>query len=203
MQVKILDKQQIDKIHTNSLKILEKIGVFVPHEEILSRFIDYGASKDKNSNIVKIPPELVMELISKAGKQFTLYGRDVSKKAEFGLGKRNYNSSAGQSFFIEDGGKSRRRTTLKDVENAVRLADALDQINIPGAMSDPLEIPVEWRSLRVALEMVKNTEKPITFWFTIDCQLNFSLIFLYRSEEEKKKLKIIRYSIRYLNPLAL
>ena len=205
MQVKILDKQQIDKIHTNSLKILEEIGVFVPHEKILSRFIDYGAYKEKNSNLVKIPPELVMELVSKAGKQFTLYGRDISKKAEFGVGKRNYNSSAGQSFIIEDGGKSRRRTNLKDVENAVRLADALDQINIPGAMSDPLEIPIELRSLRVALEMVKNTDKPITFWFYDRLAAKFLVDFLVSlrgGEKEAQKYPLFYPLFEPVSPLS-
>lgn len=205
MQVKILDKQQIDKIHNTSLKILEKIGVFVPHEEVLSRFIDYGARKEKNSNIVKIPSELVMELVSKAGKQFTLYGRDISKIAEFGVGKRNYNSSAGQSFYIESGGKTRRRTTLRDVETAVRLADALDQINIPGAMSDPLEIPVEWRSLQVALEMVKNTDKPITFWFYDRLSANYLVDFLVAlrgSEKEAQKYPLFYPLFEPVSPLS-
>jgi len=205
MQVKILEDHQIDKIHTNSLKILEKIGVFVPHEEILSRFIDYGAKKEKNSSIVKIPSEIVMELVSKAGKQFTLYGRDVSKKAEFGIGKQNYNSSAGQSFFIENGGKTRRHTTLKDVETAVRLADALDQINIPGAMSDPLEIPVEWRSMQVALEMVKNTDKPITFWFYDRLSAKYLVDFLVSlrgGQKEAQKYPLFYPLFEPVSPLS-
>lgn len=32
-------------------------------------------------------------------------------------------------------------------------------------MSDPYELPVEWRCVAVAAEMIKNTTKPITFWF--------------------------------------
>ena len=166
MQVKILEDHQIEKIHLKSLEILEKTGVSVPHEEILSRFASCGAFVDNTNNLVKIPSSLVMELFSKAGKSFTMYGRDLSKTAEFGVGKRNYNSSAGQAFWIDKVGDQRRRTTLSDVREATRLGDALEQITIPGAMSDPLEIPLEWRCMQVALEMIKNTDKPITFWFT-------------------------------------
>lgn len=36
---------------------------------------------------------------------------------------------------------------------------------MPGAMSDPHELPVEWRCVAVAAEMIKNTSKPFTFWF--------------------------------------
>lgn len=165
MQVKILDDHQIEKIHLKTLEIIDNTGVYVPHEEILSKFESYGAIVDSSSKIVKIPSSLVMELVSKAGKSFTMYGRDLSKTAEFGVGKRNYNSSAGQAFWIDNIGDPRRRTTLSDVTEATRLGDALEQITIPGAMSDPLEIPVEWRCVEVALEMIKNTDKPITFWF--------------------------------------
>jgi trimethylamine--corrinoid protein Co-methyltransferase len=166
MQVKILEDYQVEKIHLKTLEILENTGVYVPHDEILSRFESFGAFVDISNNIVKIPSNIVMELVSKAGKSFTMYGRDLSKTAEFGLGKRNYNSSAGQAFWIDNIGDPRRHTTLKDVGNATRLGDALEQITIPGAMADPLEIPLGWRSMQVALEMIKNTDKPITFWFT-------------------------------------
>ncbi|MFW9950949.1 MAG: trimethylamine methyltransferase family protein, partial [Candidatus Thorarchaeota archaeon] len=165
MQVKILEDHQIEKIHLKTLEILEKTGVSVPHAEILSKFEEYGAIVDRTNNIVKIPSSLVMELVSKAGKSFTVYGRDLSKTAEFGVGKRNYNSSAGQAFWIDNIGDPRRYTTLNDVKQATRLGDALEQITIPGAMSDPLEIPLEWRCIQVALEMIKNTDKPISFWF--------------------------------------
>ena len=43
MFVKVLDDEQIDKIHRKSLNILENIGVVVPHEEVLARFVSIGA----------------------------------------------------------------------------------------------------------------------------------------------------------------
>ncbi len=165
MFVKVLDDEQIDKIHQKSLNILENIGVVVPHEEVLARFVSIGANIDSKRSLVKIPSDLVMESVSKAGKKFAIYGRDLSKKAEFGLGKRNYNTSAGQTFWVDNIGDQRRHSTLNDVKEAVRFADALDQITIPGTMSDPLEVPIEWRCLQVAFEMVSHTDKPIYFWF--------------------------------------
>ncbi len=190
MQVKILEDHQIEKVHLKTLEILENTGVYVPHEEILSKFEGCGAIVDHKSNLVKIPSSLVMEFISKAGKSFTMYGRDLSKKAEFGVGKRNYNSSAGQAFWIDNIGDQRRHTTLNDVTEATRLGDALEQITIPGAMSDPLEIPLEWRCLQVALEMIKNTDKPITFWFTDRQSAKFLIELLISLRgDEKSALK--------------
>ena len=36
-----------------------------------------------------------------------------------------------------------------------RVCDALDNINIVGAMADPHEFPIEWRSIEVATTMIK------------------------------------------------
>ena len=165
MKVEILTDKQLADIHKNTLKILERVGFVVPHEEVLNRFNKIGANVDFIKKKVKIPETIVMDLLSKAGRKFTLYGRDLTKKAEFGAGKRNYNSSAGQAFWIDNIGSERRYASLKDVSTATKFTDALDQITISGAMADPHEIPVEWRCVNVATEMIKNTIKPIYFWF--------------------------------------
>ncbi|MFX1288741.1 MAG: trimethylamine methyltransferase family protein, partial [Promethearchaeota archaeon] len=205
MQVKILEDHQIEKIHLKSLEILENTGVSVPHADILSKFEGCGAIIESKDNIVKIPSSLVMELVSKARKSFTIYGCDLSKTAEFGVGKRNYNSSAGQAFWIENVGDRRRYTTLGDVGKATKLGDALEQITIPGAMADPLEIPLEWRCIRVALEMIKNTDKPITFWFNDRRSAKYLVDFLIilRGDEDKAKKYPLFYPLfEPISPLS-
>ncbi|MHB1456250.1 MAG: trimethylamine methyltransferase family protein [Armatimonadota bacterium] len=162
---KVLTDSQITKIHDTSLAILERVGVHVPHQEMLRLFADADASVDFLSQRVKIPAELVMRCISDAGKFWSIYGRDISLKVEFGAGKRNYNSIAGEALWIDNLGDERRYATLDDVATATRCADALDMISIPGAMSDPCEIPVSYRTIEVAATMLRNTTKPIHFWY--------------------------------------
>ena len=124
MKAKVLSKEQINQIHQASIKILERIGVFIPHEEILKSFEDYGAKVNRSEKRVRIPNELVMELISKSGKKFTIYGRDLSKKAEFGVGKRNYNTTAGQAFWLDNIGQKRRYAAMNDVLISTKFADS-------------------------------------------------------------------------------
>ena len=165
MQTQVLTQDQIDRISAASLAILERVGVVVPHEEMLSRFADAGASVDFPKQRVRIPPELVLRLVEGAGKQFTIHGRDLAKRAEFGCGKRNYNSIAGEAHWVDEPGGERRYATLDDVRTAARFADALDGITIAGAMADPYEIPVAHRCVEVMAELIRHTAKPITFWF--------------------------------------
>jgi trimethylamine--corrinoid protein Co-methyltransferase len=164
MKVSLLSNEQVHKIHAASMEILETIGVHVPHDQMLRLLGDAGARVDKHTQIAKIPETLVVHCLEVAGKEFTIHGRDRSKQAGFGVGKRNYNSSAGQAFWV-DGSLKRRYATLEDVRTATRLADALPRVNIVGAMADPHEIPVAYRCVLVAAEQLKNTTKPITFWF--------------------------------------
>lgn len=165
MKTQVLTQDQIERLSQASLAILERVGVVVPHEEMLRRFADAGASVDFAAQLVRIPPELVLRLVGCAGKQFTIYGRDPSKKAEFGLGKRNYNSIAGEALWVDTPGGDRRYATMADVATAARVGDALDGLTIVGAMADPSEVSVAHRCVEVMAELIRNSTKPITFWF--------------------------------------
>jgi trimethylamine--corrinoid protein Co-methyltransferase len=164
MKVQLLDAGQIKAIHEASLKILERVGVMVPHAETLRRFADAGAGVDFEQSKVRIGPELVMRLLAQATKSFTLYGRDPAKTAAFGRGRRNYNSSAGQALWIDEPGGVRRFPSLDDVVTAGRLGDALPRINIVGAMADPHELPVQGRAAEVLATLVRQTTKPVHVW---------------------------------------
>ncbi|HUS90354.1 MAG TPA: trimethylamine methyltransferase family protein [Phycisphaerae bacterium] len=161
----VLTDEQIERVHEASLAILERVGVVVPHEEILRRFADAGGSVEFPRQRVRIPPELVARCLQQAGRQFALHGRDASRVAEFGFGRRNYNSVAGEAFWVDAPGGPRRPATLADVATACRFADALDGINLVGAMADPHELPVGSRCVEVMAAMVRHTTRPIHFWF--------------------------------------
>ncbi len=164
MRISLLTESETRRLHEASLWILEQVGIHLPHAEMLRRFAEAGARVDAAGQHVWIPEKVVQQSLATAGKQFTIYGRDRSRRAEFGVGKRNFNSSAGQAFWVDEK-LGRRYATLDDVRQAARLADALPRINVVGAMADPHELPVEYRCVHVAAELLKHTTKPITFWF--------------------------------------
>ncbi len=161
---RVLSDEQIKRIDNASMNLLERVGVGVPHADMMSRFKSAGAKVDEKAQVVRIPRELVRKCLASATKQWAIYGRDLSKKAEFGKGTRNFNCIAGEASWVDQIGEQRRYTTLEDVATAARFADALEHLNIPGAMSDPHELPVAYRCVEVAATMLRNTTKPITFW---------------------------------------
>jgi trimethylamine--corrinoid protein Co-methyltransferase len=165
MQAVVLSSDQIRKIHCVSLAILEEVGVEVPHADMLDLLAGAGARVDRDTNRAWIPEGLVARSLASAGKQYTLYGRDLRRTAAFGQGKRNYNSIAGEASWLDEVGGPRRFPSLEDVANAARFADALDHITVVGAMADPHEIPVSFRTVEVLATQIRNTTKPLTNWF--------------------------------------
>ena len=204
MEARVLTEEQIRKIHRASLTILERVGVVLPHAEVLGRFADSGASVDSAAQRVRIPPDLAARLVEQAGKRFTIYGRDTSLKAAFGCGARNHNATAGQAFWLEQPGGPRRYATLQDTATASRFGDALTGINVVGAMADPCDIPVEYRCVEVMAAMVRNTTKPITFWFHDRASAKYlvdMMIAVRGDEAEATKLPLCYPLMEPISPL--
>ena len=200
----VLSQEQIEKLDAASLEILERVGVVVPHPELRSRFADAGARVDESGERVRIPAGLVRQSVAGAGKQFTIYGRDPAHKAVFGGGRRNYNSIAGEASWVDSPGGPRRYATLQDVAQACRLADALDFINVAGAMADPAEIPISCRCVEVLATMLRNTTKPLTFWLHDRASARFLVemtIALRGSVEEARRLPLWYPFLEPISPL--
>lgn len=197
MNISVLSSDSIQKVHTASLEILETVGIHLPHTGALERFAESGAKVDHEKQLVRIPESLVSQSLEVCGKTFTLYGRDVTKTAEFGVGKRNYNSNAGQAFWVDDLSGERRYAALTDVATAARYGDALPWVNVVGAMSDPHELPPSYRCVAVAAELIRNTTKPITFWFYDRASAKFllELFALLRGSEEEAIRRPIAYPL--------
>jgi trimethylamine--corrinoid protein Co-methyltransferase len=165
MRLSVLEPADLDRLHDASLHILQRIGVRIPHGEMRTLFAGAGAEVDEAGQIVRIPEALVERSLASAGKHFTLYGRGHDRQARFGQGERNYNSSGGQALWLDDAGADRRYASLADVAVAARLGDALPSLTIVGAMADPHELPIEWRRVAVAAELLRHTTKPVLFFF--------------------------------------
>lgn len=202
MQSTLLSQEQVERVHAAALTILEQTGVAVPHEEMLGRFADMGAAVDHDSQRVRLSGDLVMSLVGKAGTQYTLYGRDTERTAMFGQGRRNYNAIAGEASFVDEPGGTRRFASMDDVAAAARLGDALEHITIPGAMSDPHEVPVSYRCVDVAATMIRNTTKPFTFWFHNRASARYlvDMLIALRGSEAEAEAKPLFYP--FLEPIS-
>jgi len=163
LRLKILSEDAVERIHGTSLRILEEVGVYVPNNEIINVLKSVGCEVDFKTSIVKIPENIVVEMVRKASKSFTLYSRS-GKNVVFGDGKFKVISSGGMMNIIDPLANERRAATLKDTVNAVKLGDALENIDIVGPLFVPQNVPIQLADIYMYATLIKYTSKPFFAW---------------------------------------
>jgi trimethylamine--corrinoid protein Co-methyltransferase len=156
-----LKREDLEKIHSSTLKILEETGIRVDEENALKLLDDAGATVDFRRKMVRAPQSLVEEMVKKARKCVRLCGRDPKHDLTLGDGRVHImTSSTGIRVLDMDTGEV-RPSTKKDVEDSARLADALENFHIYSIMVDALDCPEEIMGLEEIDAMFNNTEKHI------------------------------------------
>jgi trimethylamine--corrinoid protein Co-methyltransferase len=142
---KPLSETDIQKIHETSLRVFSEVGIEVNCFDALELFQKAGAKVDDSARIVRIPPELVHELIDTAPSMVMLYGR--GKKGEFDCkigGSNVYLGTGGTALNVQDPGSSESRpSTIQDIRDMARLVDALDNIHFYMLNIYPNDLPLE------------------------------------------------------------
>ena len=93
-RLNFLDEEQLANLQEATLNILENTGVQFPSKKALAIFSEHGAQVDHDTQIVKIPRDLVFKAMSTVPRYFILGARNP----EFDLQLQD-----GLSFFTNDG----------------------------------------------------------------------------------------------------
>jgi trimethylamine--corrinoid protein Co-methyltransferase len=125
--IEVLDKRDLDFIHTISLEILEKIGVKFQEKRSLDILENHGMSVDRRSGIVKFDPDYVDYIIKKAPREFTMYAQNPKKDLRLEKDSIFY-ATANAISLIEN---NKKRDILKeDFIKLTMLSDVLESVDI-------------------------------------------------------------------------
>src|SRR5512139_312383 len=83
MWLKFLSQDQIEKIHSITLNILEEVGIRIHSSDFLKFLGDSGATIDVERKRAKFPPDLVEKSVKKAPRHVTFYARDSKHNVRF------------------------------------------------------------------------------------------------------------------------
>ena len=157
----LLRRSEMDDIHHASLEILENTGMEVLEDSCFKVLRDAGAVVDPTSKLVKIPPHLIDEGLRKVPKGPRVhYGR--SSKYDFKIGDGTFfrGGTLGPYVLDMDTGLHRLATRM-DLENLVKLLDAMDCIHAIMFPCTPSDVPEGSLSRQLAGVTLENTAKPI------------------------------------------
>ena len=154
-----LSEEQMHDIHSAALDILQDCGTLIHHEKSLELLREAGAYV-KDDRRVFIPSGLVEWAIRSAPSRVTVYDRN-GKPSMLLEGRNVYYGTGSDCPNLLDSFTGKRREFLSgDVEDAVRLVDALPNIDFSMSMGLAPDFPSELQYQYKYAIMIRNSTKP-------------------------------------------
>jgi len=157
----VFTPEELEDIHLSTLQILEHTGVFVDNEEAMDYFAAASCDVDRDTKIVRLPPHVVEDAIGSAPSSILLAGRDPANDIVLDSNRVGF-CTFGEGIMIVDPYTGEHREPLKkDVGDAARLADALDEIDTFEIAIGAKDAPGETASIHNFEAALANTTKCI------------------------------------------
>jgi len=125
----LLTQAELETLKDGTLRLLDEVGVHFPSRRALEIMADHGAKVDMETEIVRIPPDMVRKAMSTAPRSFVLGGREE----RFDLlldGSCSYLCTDGTGVHVVDLETREMRPSRKeDVAMMARVCDALPLIS--------------------------------------------------------------------------
>lgn len=161
--LKLLNKDQINQIHQNSLDILSTTGIRADSSKAVELFSKFDCNI-KNNNQVLIEEELIswalnaapssIEIYDRSGQHSFTLGGESQQSTRFGVGVTNL-------YFQDPLTDQVSPFTMKHMALAARLGQALEQFDVISTPGIVQGLPPESADLHSSLAMVSNTTKSL------------------------------------------
>jgi len=126
--LRILEDAQIEQMRSATLQILSETGLHCPSEKALNIYAENGAQVNFGTQVVKIPPQIVLETMAHAPRFYTMGARSSAHDLVLD-GKSTYLATDGCGVETIDFVTRQRRPSRKeDVAKMARIADYLSSI---------------------------------------------------------------------------
>ena len=125
----VLAADDIEQIHKTSMRVLDKIGIAMPHEDALRVFKDHGARVEGDR--VYLTESQVMEALREIPKQFRLCARNSDRDVTVGSGEPIFAPGYGAPFLV-DADEGKRSPTLEDYSKLAKISHELPNQDVSG-----------------------------------------------------------------------
>lgn len=204
---KVLNEDEVKRIHERALQILGEVGVKVDSEEIINILEANGADIDSSKKVAMLDEKTIKRYLESAPSRVTLYGR----KDEYDLdlsGRRVYMGTGGAAIKILDLDSGEVRSpTLLDQARLARLVENLENVHFFQAPVVPTDVAEEDLSLNSFYASLsgtyKNVQESITSPDKVDDIVEMASIIAGGREELLEKPFISIVTSWMISPLKL
>lgn len=156
-----ITEDEVDDIYVGALEVLERAGVKVEDSEVLDIFADAGCKVDRETQRVRIPPEVVEDAIRLCPRRVKFCGRDPRHDLIWETGRSTFtNFMEGiQVTDLETG--AIRPSTKTDVGDMARITEFLPEMDLTAVSVGARDVPPETASIHNMDATLRNTTKGI------------------------------------------
>ncbi len=159
LKLEILSKDEVQRIHTATLDVIEQTGVRFPSNKALDIWQAHGAQVDRSTGVVKAPGALIEQALKSAPTAYTLAAREAAQDLPLD-GNHVYVATDGCGVEVLDiHSGERRRSRLQDVADIARVADALEEIAFHWVAVSAQDCPPQTRGLHELRAIWQNSTK--------------------------------------------
>ncbi len=156
----VLTPSQLDCVREGVFTVLAEAGVRFPLARALDVLEAGGCAVDRVHETARLPRNVVEGALAQAPREFSLCGRDPACDLPLD-GRHSYLSTDASGVFVVDPRSGEKRpSTLADVAESARFADALPQVSFYwGPIVAAGDAPPATRALHEARAVFANTSK--------------------------------------------
>jgi trimethylamine--corrinoid protein Co-methyltransferase len=150
--------EQLQEIHNGALEILEDVGCELHHEEAVKILKDAGAYVEGKR--VYLSPGTVEKALKTAPSRILIYDREGEPAMDIS-GRNAYFGTGSDCIYLRDSFTAERRVfTEQDMIDAVRLADALPNVDFLMSMGMICNVKPDYQCQSQYANMIKYSKKP-------------------------------------------
>ena len=157
----ILTPHDIERIHSHSLDILERVGIEYKTPKALQILEERGCPVDYEQNRARLPREVVEWALSQAPRIVGLQARDPARDVLLdGQSSHHTTDSQGtEAIDLESG--ERHDSTAEDLRRVCRFGDALDKVKIVNVTVSASDVPAHLRTIFHFAQAFTQTSKHV------------------------------------------
>jgi len=153
-KLQVLSEAEKEFIHEQTLRVLEEVGIGYNTPLAIDLLAEAGAQVDRQRLTAKIPRQLVSRALATVPRTVLLAAREPANDRVVGDGSLVFTTDGTATYMLDDVTGERREGTAEDLRTAMRLFDALPEIDfvwpsISPRDCDPAVAGLEMASLSI------------------------------------------------------
>jgi trimethylamine--corrinoid protein Co-methyltransferase len=157
----MLSARDVERLHDHSLRVLAEIGVRFQSARARALLRDAGAAVDEETQIARLPGELVERALTSVPRTILLAGRDPACDCLLDHTRPFTTLDGIGAAVLDHRTLEKRPSTTADLAAAVRVADALPELDVQWYIVNPTEQKPKMENLRGIATMYANTGKHV------------------------------------------